>query len=150
VIDARRWAIVEAWLSLGLRIEWSPRSYSVSYGSKEETNEGWIEGGGASMNGRYHYRYEGAGVWQVLDADPGRRIGFPRPTSPQICDDDMRHELAHYLAATAEQRALRNFGIKRGPDGDALEERAVECERVIDAILEGANRIVLSAMRHNV
>lgn len=142
MIDARRWVIVEAWLALGLRIEWAP--------SYERTNRNWLQ----SNDEKYQYRYTGGGTWQVLDDEHWRRPGAPKPTCPQMSVSDMQHELAHYLISSPEQREMVNFGFPIDT-GRTAEERiasndredlALEAEKVIDAVLVGANRLVESVL----
>jgi hypothetical protein len=137
VIDARRWALVEAWLSLGLRIEWCPsyeeQRFRAHWQSSQYSDEKFL--------------YAGAGAWKVLDRQSGRRMYGPRPTAPQLATEDLAHELAHYLAATKEQRGEINFGMADGDD-DA-EERAMVAEQVIDAVLTACNRIAGLAMQRS-
>jgi hypothetical protein len=40
-----------------------------------------------------------------------------------------------------------NFGIPRGTAGDEQELRAQQSERVLDAIIEGANRAIVATLR---
>lgn len=132
MIDARRWVLVEAWLALGLRIEWG--------GSWRDAGarDAWMP----DDETRLYYLYSGHGVWTVRDDEVARRIGYPKNAVPVLSTETLRHELAHYLAATPEQRERVNFAA--GAD----EERAtLEAEKVIDAMLAGADRIAAQALR---
>lgn len=133
MIDAGRWVLAEAWLSLGLRLRWAP-----AYGDVDRDD--WQE----DSELRTRYIYDGAGVWLVRE-DTGRTsLGYTRPTSPQMGTDSMRHELSHYLSASAEDRAKRNFGLAM--DDAAAEERALQAEEVIDAMLAACARITTMAI----
>lgn len=119
-----RWILVEIWLALGLRMrfarKWGEQPPKQLAG---ENNNLW---------------YAGHGEWVVL---PGRQevggvLGEFR--APEMSTDDMRHELAHWLSATPAERETVNFG-----EGDPLEERAVAAEKVIDAIVGAAARVVV-------
>lgn len=138
MIDAARWLLAEAWLSLGLRIEWMP-----SYQEREIHQEEWQEDG----EGR-RFVYDGLGVWRVLNAN---RSLFDRrqPTAPSLSTESMKHELAHYLAATPTQRQIRNFniGAMGRADGEEKEAESVEAEQIIDAMLTAASRICELALR---
>ena len=68
------------------------------------------------------------------------------PVTPSLATETLRHELAHYLAATREERDQPNFGFDATPERD--EEQTLLVEQVIDAMLNGANRIAtISVMR---
>lgn len=137
MIDARRWVLVETWLSLGLRIEWCPaydrdRIPQTAWQTDDDTGGLFI--------------YAGFGVWQ---ADRSARSSFARPplTAPQLSTDVLRHELAHWLTATEDERRKRNFGA--GDDGVDLrdtEARAIAAEPVIDALLSASARIANLAL----
>lgn len=129
MIDASRWLLVEAWLALGLRLEWCP-----SYRAREQT--GWQE---CDETGQSYF-YRGDGLWEVLIQERGVRV-FSKPECPHLGVETMRHELAHYLAASAADRKEVNFRS----DDDA-ERRTLEAEKVIDAMLVGANRIAAMAL----
>lgn len=135
MIDTRRWALVESWLSLGLRIEWMP-SYLMDSVSRDEWQEDPDE--------KASYVYDGGGVWRVRDDDRASRLYRPRPTAPQIGTAAMTHELAHYLAASEDDRARRNFGI--APKDDGPERRALEVEQVLDAMMAACGRIAELAL----
>lgn len=132
MIDPSRWILAEAWLALGLRLEWAPKWERLERDQLIDDEE---------LHRTFYY--EGGGVWRVLETDRGYRAGT-RPTAPELGTDAMRHELAHYLAASAEERARRNFGLTTR-DSDA-EERALEVEQVIDAMSAAASRIASLAM----
>lgn len=131
MIDASRWVIVEAWLSLGLRLRWA--------GSYTAREDGWQD----DEETKQAFRYGGFGEWEVLDRDTWRTL--PRPEVPQLSTATMRHELAHYLIATPAQREKRNFDLS-DRFTDEYEERANAAEKVIDAMLVGANRIAAMAL----
>lgn len=111
MIDARRWILVEAWLSLGLRIEWCP-SYDV-----ERYRDAWQ----TDDDGGARFVYAGLGTWRVLDPT-GRTYGPSPIAAPQLSTDALKHELAHYLAATEAERLALNFGIPAGDPAD-VEQR---------------------------
>ena len=128
MIDTSRWLLVEVWLSLGLRIEWEKPwdSKAVEWITCDET--------------RQSFRYTGRGTWTVLDTGDHYRK-FVKPERPYLGADTMRHELAHYLTATPAQRMEPNFGATNDD-----ETRSIETERVIEAMLNGANRIAAMAL----
>lgn len=127
MIDARRWVLVEAWLALGLRIAWAP-AYRDASGDEQLDEE---------LRTRFYY--DGHGVWHVVNPQARRYGAAPEPTAPQLGWEALRHELAHWIAAPAEARAKRNFGLT-STDTDA-EERALEVEAGLDAMLVAAGRI---------
>lgn len=135
MIDAKRWVLAETWLSLGLRVEWAP-----SYGPEPK----WQ----SDDETRQRFTYAGRGLWLVQKPD-GYRGSFSFqtvPVTPSLGTETLRHELAHYLAATRDERDQPNFGFDATPERD--EEQALLVEQVIDAMLNGANRIAtLSVMR---
>lgn len=136
MIDARRWILVEAWLALGLRVEWMPSWEASSMPLDEWQDDG--EG--------HRFVYAGNRTWLVEDRgrSPLSRGAY---TAPQLGTDSLAHELAHYLAATAEQRGKRNFGIAPGAAGSDDEEAAVAVEQVIDAMVAASSRIAELALR---
>lgn len=128
----RRWVIVEAWVALGLRMEWAP-----SY----QRYETWM----SDDETRHDYVYHGSGLWVVRHKEQTRSFGaYPRPEAPQLGTDTMRHELAHYIVATDEQRMELNFGLKSS-DHDP-EEHTLLVERGLDAMALAAGRIAQLAM----
>jgi hypothetical protein len=129
-VDTRRWILAEAWLSLGLRMRWAPE-----YMRRETTSE-WLD----DAETRGHYLYDGHGEWLVLASDRGLTFGA-NPGSPYLGVETMRHELAHYLMASAERRTQRNFGLRTTDRDTAEEERALLAEQAFDAVLAGAARI---------
>lgn len=135
MIDPTRWILAEAWLSLGLRLEWAP-----AYRRPDLTRDELMH----DDEMRRDYYYEGRGIWHVIEVDRGLRTG-PRPTAPELGTEAMSHELAHYLAADPAQRALRNFGLTQ-QDRDA-EDKALEVEQVIDAMSRAAGRIASLALQ---
>lgn len=139
MIDTRRWVLCEAWLSLGLRFEWAG-----AYEATQLPREEWQEDDGV----RHAYFYAGAGVWKVHQpSDVGYRpADLPKLTAPMIGTDSMRHELAHWLASSSEQRAERNFGIGGGAEADARERRALDAEATIDAMMGACDRILGQAI----
>ncbi len=134
MIDPRRWILVEAWLALGLRVQWAPY-----YSQSEIPRDDWQEDD--ETGARYYY--DGFGVWHVLD--DRRYTGAARSLAPRLGVETMRHELAHYLTASEDRRNQRNFGLP-GTDADLDEARALMAERVIDAILAGATHIAELAL----
>jgi hypothetical protein len=134
-LDLRRWLLVEAWLALGLRMSWA------TYYDRERHE--WID----ANSGRYKYRYVGGKEWEILEPDPYRRPGTNRNDVPVLETDDLRHELAHYLSATPEDREKPNFGIAKKDLNDERENKALEAEAVIDALLVGARRIAEMGLR---
>lgn len=147
MIDARRWILVETWLSLGLRIEWCPSWERDAIAAGD-----WLDDDDdREARPRPRFIYAGQGTWWV---DPGDRYryGTPPNAAPQLSAAVLGHELAHYLSATDEERGLRNFGasptITSGISGDPAntEDRAVAAEKVIDAILAASARIANMAL----
>lgn len=134
MIDARRWALVEAWLALGLRVSWLP-SYEANRFSREQ----WVQDEGARREGQpQYYIYVGMREWHVRDDRPERtRYRFPNPSAPSLSTEALTHELAHYLVATEEQRLEVNFGA-----GETEERETQKAEAVINAMLNGVTRIV--------
>ena len=140
MMDTRRWILVEAWLALGLRVEWIP-SFNVD---RVERNE-WAE----DEETRLWYSYDGHGIWQVRhDGRAGRVPGFPYNTAPVLGLDALRHELAHYLSATVEEREKRNFGasFQALADPADVEQRALNAEKIIDAMMVACARIADMAL----
>jgi hypothetical protein len=129
VIDAKRWVLAEAWLSLGLRVCWG---YDGMF-----PRDQWQDD-----EGRGRYGYLGGGEWAVLRPYDGRT--GPINTAPSLSTETMRHELAHYLSATEEDRGKRNFGLDENGPADN-EDAALLAERVVDAILEASSRIIALA-----
>lgn len=138
MVDTRRWILVETWLSLGLRVEWAPSYRKVD-------RDQWMRDDEMNLE----YIYAGDRVWLVHDASAGRRMpGVPHPTAPAFGVETLRHELGHYLVATSEQRTQENFGLKpTGFDDQDTESRAMEAERIIDAMLGASARIADLALR---
>ncbi len=131
MIDCARWVLAEAWIANGLRVTWGPR---LEY-TRNVEHDGWQ---GDATDG--FYRYVGHGEWEVPRPNSYTTRPFGEETAPQLSTDTMRHELAHWLIATAEQRYERNFGLT-AKDDDA-ESRAVAAERVIASIIAAASRVV--------
>lgn len=127
MIDATAWVMAEAWLSLGLRIEWASRTFDTIPDTAWNPSES-----GAP------YCYMGHGRW-LLRSDRGDN----RRRAPMMDAADMRHELAHYLSATPAERELVNFGPAIEDDG---ERRANEAEKIIDAMLTATARIASLAL----
>lgn len=132
MIDASRWVIAEAWLSLGLRLTWA--------GRHQRGQEGWQDDDETKLS----YRYAGYETWEVLEPDDRWRV-YPRQDVPVLGTDSMRHELAHYLVATPEQRNARNFELT-DKLYDEFEERAMAAEKVLAAMLVGASRVAALAL----
>ena len=132
MIDPRRWILVETWLALGLRVEWCPR-----YASEDVASSEWQRD---DEDGRSFY-YAGKRVWIVRDERRGIAAGGPW-TAPTFGTETLSHELAHYLAATPDQRERRNFGADATSENDAL-----ETEAVIDAVVGAAARIAGLALK---
>lgn len=144
MIDARRWILVEAWLSLGLRIEWCS---SWEHGRIEK--DAWLEDDGDSRRKPTRFVYTGNRLWQV----ERERDVYGRPPNmepPQLSTDALRHELAHYLTASEDERACVNFGaspaIGPGNDPKDTEDRALAAEKVIEAMLAASARIANMAL----
>jgi hypothetical protein len=133
MIDTRRWVLCEAWLSLGLRIEWA--------GYASVPREDWMEDDGVS------YYYDGYGTWKVAKptSEGYRTPGLPPLTAPMLPTESMRHELAHWLSASQDQRLLRNFGITQA-DPENRETRALDAEATIDAMMGACDRILSQAI----
>lgn len=131
MIDATRWILTEAWLSLGLRVEWLP-SYETHRKRDWQQNES-----------RMDIHYEGGGLWYVL---PEERVstGYPRHDVPVLATETLKHELAHYLVASADERKRENFGMTE--DSDAQEQAAIMAERVINAMIASTSRIANLAL----
>ena len=129
MIDARRWVLAETWLSLGLRLEWMGDWEAERVPSQDWQND---------PDERVDFVYDGRGVWRVRGQGPRSLFGA-RPLAPQLSVDTMRHELAHYLAATDEDRGKRNFGL--GPDDVETEERVIKAEQIVDALMTACGRI---------
>jgi hypothetical protein len=132
MIDTRRWVLVEAWLSLGLRVQWAPSYLAVERDSWQRDDEERVD-----------YVYEGGGLWYVLQPER-MSLGFSPPTSPQLGVLTLLHELAHYLVSSEDARAHRNFGLT-GQDNDG-EARALEAESVIHAMAVACGRIASLAL----
>lgn len=83
------------------------------------------------------FLYAGHGVWEVRP--PFSRTPVDLPELPTV---DMRHELAHWIAASAEARELINFGMGQdGADDDEMESRAILVESGLSAIIRASSRI---------
>lgn len=135
MIDPARWVLAEAWLSLGLRLRtmrtWERQSTTIDRDDLQRDDELHQD-----------FFYEGDGVWVVSLRE---REASGTGVSPQMGLLAMRHELAHYLAAEDSQRARRNFGLT-SIDRSA-EDRAIEIEKVLDAVIGGCAQIVATALR---
>ena len=126
-MDTRRWILVEAWLSLGLRVEWCP-----GYESQSIAKDDWIPDDESNV----FYVYAGHRLWLVKPPIQTRPWNEP-VTVPVFGIATLRHELAHFMAATKDEREKRNFGM-------SLEDRethVTQAERVIDAMLLASARI---------
>lgn len=134
MIDTRRWVLVEAFLSLGLRFEWAG-----AYDETRVPREQWIED-----DESVRYFYDGLGVWKVQRPAKGTGSYFPLSVAPSLSADSLRHELAHWIVSTESDRGALNFGMTL-VSSDA-EERAVLAERVIDAMLTACGRITAQAL----
>jgi len=129
MIDPTRWIVVEAWLSLGLRVEWarSPDHVAVNLWMPDEDGSA--------------YTYDGAGTWLV------RPNGRARTAPPQLSTETMKHELSHWLTASPEQRSMANFGLTgRNETDDPSEASASNAERVIEAMIAASARIASLAL----
>lgn len=136
MIDARRWVLVEAWLSLGLRVSWMDR-----YDAERVGRDEWMSDDETGSR----YIYDGARDWFVAEPTGNRRLpGYANPDAPNLGTGALRHELAHYLTATEDERSKRNFGAKPTVGGDPAEteERALLAEQVIDAMLNASARVL--------
>lgn len=128
-MDIARWVLSEAWIANGLRIRWA-RNYEQNQAPKETFGDG-----GAA------FWYGSDGEWIFLRPEPWRTPFYGEVTVPSMSMEDMRHELAHWLTATPEQRGQVNFG-----GGEEIEERAVAAERVLSGVIAAAARIAAMAM----
>ncbi len=135
MIDARRWILVEAWLALGLRLEWMS-----SWEAEGVPRDEWMEDDEEGCR----YLYDGDRTWKVLD-EQKRWAEAARPTAPRLGVAALRHELAHYLTASADQRCKRNFGLTKEDTGE--ENVTLLAEQAIDAILSGAAHVAELALR---
>ena len=135
MIDTRRWVLAEAWLSLGLRVEW----VGTWEASRIERAD-WQD----DPDSRARYLYDGLGVWKVERGD--RRRAETETTVPDLSLATMKHELAHYLVSTEEERGKRNFGIPSAATSSDNEDRALAAEKVIDALTSACGRIAASAL----
>ena len=134
MIDPTRWIVVEAWLSLGLRVEWAGTYDHV-------VAELWTPDEGGSRYVYAGHLMDKRGVWLV---QPSRHTGS---TVPQLSTEAMKHELAHWLTSSPEQRKMANFGLTgRSGTDDTPEDRAGNAERVIDAMIAASARIVSLAL----
>jgi len=109
--------LTDIWVSLGLSVQWCPR-YAVN-GAR------WV------TEGRTRFFYAGHNKWFVEPPQLDDRADYA--ALPTLATRIMRHELAHWLAASPEQRARINFDM-RDNTSDA-EKRAVEIESVIAILL---------------
>ncbi len=133
MIDCERWVLAEAWLANGLRLRWSY--------ADDPRDKSWQ--GDASER----YRYEGHGVWELPRPYDFLNRPFGQETAPQLSTATLRHELAHWLVATEDQRALMNFGIpNEGLEADEAEHAAVAAERVLSSVVGAAARIASLAI----
>lgn len=130
MIDASRWVLVEAWLALGLRVEWAP-SYERLPDSAIQTDD----------DGSRFY-YDGHGTWKVIEHDRARQLR----TAPTLTAETMAHELAHYLVATEPAREARNFGLGMELRSDE-EYHALAAEKVISAVIAACSRIAELALK---
>lgn len=130
MLEVERWILVEAWLSLGLRVEQCP-SWKVSSYSREDWQGNLL--------------YVGNKLWYTKEVDKwGNAQNIPG-TVPFLSTDDLRHELAHYLSATPEQREKINFGMDNVPSSEQ-EDAAIAAEVIITAIATAASRIAVQAL----
>jgi hypothetical protein len=135
MFDASRWVLVEAWLSLGLRMRWA-------IGYEGGNDREWFTDDETQLR----YSYVGYGEWVVLrPGDRYRSVGFPPNDSPQLGSESMRHELAHYLVSTEEQREKKNFGLAQ--DDYNAERHALLADQVIDAMTRACSRIVSTTIK---
>lgn len=127
MINPERWILVEAWLSLGLRVRWA-RSYETASATLQGENQNlW---------------YAGHEEWVIVVPHRAQVSGqYGEFRVPEMSTDDMRHELAHWLSSTPEERNQVNFGST-----ETNEERAVMAEHTIDAIVRAAGRIATLAL----
>lgn len=141
MIDTERWVLVETWLSLGLRIRWA-RPFQATDMDRRGERELIQRDEDTGLS----FWYEGDGEWLVIRPEDGRRSSFPFPLNdaPTMSAAAMRHELAHYLRATAEARDKRNFGLT---ESDQDEESAtLSVEAVIAALTQSCGHVVSAAM----
>lgn len=132
MIDTQRWVLSEAWVASGLRMR-----LARNYEANDARTKDLLQGDARS------YWYAGFGEWVVLDPDRGYQP-FGSGNAPTMSTEDMRHELAHWITATDEQRNLVNFGMTK--DSEDMERAAVAAEAVIASIAGAAGRIVGMAL----
>lgn len=133
MIDTRRWILAEAWLTLGLKIRWA-------WGAHEAKPDIEIQ---EDDETRLRYWYTGHGEWAVIKPQRGYGDRSTEFEVPYFGTDTLKHELAHYLAATGDERNEVNFGL---PKSDPNEDRCALAEKVVDAILRPCGRIAAMAM----
>ena len=142
MIDCARWVIAEAWLANGLRIRWSSESEATL--RKDVGWQGGREDGG-------YYRYAGFGEWEVARPSNWHSRSYGESVAPVLSSDAMRHELAHWLVASEDERHLQNFGIAdKGAHADEAEGRAMAAERVLSSVVDAAARIAALALGGNI
>ncbi len=83
-------------------------------------------------------------MWVVIDTTPGYKI-LGNTEAPFLPTPDMKHELAHWLVATEDERNKNNFGI--GVGDDDMEMRTIAAEAVITSIINAAARITNLALQ---
>ena len=135
MMDPSRWIMVEAWFSLGLRIEWiaSWELQPLNAHLQMDTD-----------NRRFIYK--GNKTWAVAPPGYGSYQGAD-DSVPQLSTLTMVHEMAHYLVATEEQRRHVNFGMKANHEETIeMEARAAMAEKAIDAMLKATANIATMAM----
>ena len=83
------------------------------------------------------YWYAGYGEWRVM-------VGDREP--PCLGVTAMVHELAHWLAASNQQRWLVNFGLDADPGADAVEDTTLMVERGLQAAMMSCSNVVAMAL----
>ncbi len=130
-MEIDRWVLAEAWIANGLSLRWGSSHYGFE--RSEIQNENGVQ-----------YYYEGYGVWVVIDPTPGYKP-LGNTEAPFLPTADMKHELAHWLIATEDERSKQNFGLTK--DSNDLEERTIAAEAVITSIINAAARITNLALQ---
>lgn len=137
MIDTTRWVLVEAWLALGLRVDWCG-----IYDAEGVPKDAWMRDDETG----YDYFYGGQGMWRVRRDRSNRTApGFPAFSAPCLSVATLRHELAHYMVASEDDRWKVNFGITA--DDPEPEQQTLLAERVIDALCTGSGRIAALALQ---
>ncbi len=130
MIDCERWVLAEAWLSNGLRLCWAY--------SGQRTDDTWQD----DSDSQQSYRYRGYGEWEVIP--PRGYMPLGRDGAPSLSTGTMRHELAHWITSTEEQRGLQNFGLTK--TDNEREADALTAERILESITKAAARIASMAL----